>query len=906
MHEKVAKRLFLIDGYGFVFRAFHSLPPLTNTVGEPVGAVYGFTNMLMKLRNRVRTANAEEAYIVCVFDAGKDTFRQEIYADYKANRPPAPDDLIPQFPMVRDAAAALNIESVEMVGFEADDIIATYATMAQQQGMHVTIVSSDKDLMQLVNDEVKMYDSLRDRIIGREQVIEKFGVPPEKVLDVLSLMGDSSDNIPGIKGIGPKTAAELINAYGSIDGVYENVEKITKKKLKENLVTFKDDAYLSRRLASLKYDVAVDTDISKYRIREDDPAKLRPFLEHNGFKSLLAKLGDAGANNNNNTNNSFAAAPRAAPTSHSTPPAPVAAAEVKVAKESNEEISDTVISGRAELAAWLPRLNECRKLAIHITDDAVYLASSARRKATLKAIEEETFHRTSEPKPQQDLFSYSAAQGESATVVNTFEPYFEVLKVYKESGSCQFILEDAKQFLKRGRQLPAAFDDVKLMNYVANGHVRGLKFEEGNIAGQLFAEHDELEKAIFAAKVNYIYNDVDKPLAAVLHRMEKAGILVDRELLGRLSKEFGEKLKGLEKEIYAIANEEFNIGSPKQLGEVLFEHMGIQGGRKTKSGAYTTDSGVLEELSAQGHNIADKVLEWRSFSKLVNTYTDALADCINPATGRIHTTFNQATTTTGRLSSTEPNLQNIPIRTEEGRRIRQAFIAAEDKKLIGADYSQIELRLLAHMANIPVLQDAFHNGLDIHAATAAQVFGVGLDRVDAELRRRAKTINFGIIYGQSAFGLAAQLGISRGEAKELIDKYFAQYPGIKRYMEDTVIVAREQGYVTTIWGRRIYLPGIQDKNAAVRNFNERAAINAPLQGTAADIIKRAMILIDKELHGGPAKMLLQIHDELIIECKETETESVMLNCKKIMENVISLSVPMVVDARAGKSWAEIH
>ncbi len=939
MHEKVEKRLFLIDGYGFVFRAYHSLPPLTNPAGVVVGAVYGFTNMLIKLKNKVRTANAEEAYLICVFDAGKATFRNDIYKEYKANRPPAPDDLIPQFPLVREAATALNIEIVEMPGFEADDIIATYTKLAQENGIHVTIVSSDKDLMQLVTEDVKMYDSLRERIIGIEQVKEKFGVPPERVLDVLSLMGDSSDNIPGVPGIGPKTATELVNQFGNLDNILNSTAQITKKKLKENLENHRQDVLISRELASLKFDVDVDLNLEKFKIKDDNKEILIPFLRNNGFRSLLAKVeGGTSKFENGSTNKPGLSDWVLESTKKELLINPSLSLEgrgqISLANEENLGNlgeGDTArtphpnplplgarencveITTRAELAAWLPPLNEARKLAISFgiqqvknsepEIEFIQLAKSPIAQCTFKPTETTVHQLPPTNSNQHDLFSAAAPE-----ITKTFQPFFDVLAPFFSSGSCNIIFNDLKKALDLDilEAVPEAFDDINLMNYSIHGTTKKLDLPADNHALQIFRIHTELEQRLFDERLSYIYYEVEKPLIEILSRMENAGIKIDKNILNNLSHEFGEKIKQLEKEIFILANEEFNIGSPKQLGEVLFEHMGIQGGKKTKTG-YGTDSGVLETLAEQGHIIATKVLEWRGFSKLTNTYTKALVEDINPNTGRVHTTFNQASTTTGRLSSTDPNLQNIPIRSEEGRKIRTAFIAEEGKVLIGIDYSQIELRLLAHVADIPVLKAAFKEGKDIHSATAAQVFGVDIDNVDSELRRRAKTINFGIIYGQSAFGLASQLSISRGEAKTLIEKYFAQYPGIKRYMDETIQQAHEQGYVSTLWGRKIHLPGINDKNGAVRSFNERAAINAPLQGTAADIIKRAMIVIEKDLNNlGGAKLLLQIHDELIFECDKASASLVSEKCKRIMEQVISLSIPIIADARTGKSWAEIH
>jgi len=861
------KSLYLIDGYGFVFRAYHSMPPLTNPAGTPVGAVYGFTNMLLKLRN---THKAD--YMAVVFDAGSKSFRNDIYPQYKANRPPAPEDLIPQFDLVRDAAKALNITSLEQKGLEADDIIATLTKQGQAQNLHVTVVSSDKDLMQLVQDgAVQMYDPMRDKYINEAAVADKFAVPPAKVLDVLSLMGDSSDNVPGIAGIGPKTAAELINTYGDLDNLLANAGDIKQNKRRQSLIEQADMARLSRELITLKTDAQLGVDLQTLQSKELDATKLGEFLAGHGFKSIAAKIG---------------AKIEGKPVVNNEPAKPTEFTELK---------------SIADLTNWLADLFECGgKLAIYPHANGLAIAKSGHQSAFIE------YNNNA-----NDLFD----EGElsQAKITSALQPYLD-------DDSNLILLHNVKE---NGIN-PIAYDDIALMYYVANTGMGGYELPEitdkllnlplktfkqeptnkelADYAITLNQAHTALYQQLYQDKLMYIYHRLEKPLVKVIQTMEAEGTKIDPQFLLALSQDFATQMQGLEAQIYALANEEFNIASPKQLGEVLFTKLDLKPNGKKKK--LSTNAEVLEDLAAQGHEIASKVLEWRGYQKLKTTYTDALPKQINPQTGRVHTSFGLTVTTTGRLSSTNPNLQNIPIRTEQGKKIRQAFIASQGNKLIAADYSQIELRLLAHVAGIQSLITALNDGGDIHAATAMDMFG----QVTPETRRQAKTINFGIIYGISAFGLAQRLGIPQSQAKEYIDMYFAKYPGIKRYMDDTIQYAAEHGYVNTIMGRRCYIKNIESSNVPLRKFSERAAINAPLQGGAADIIKKAMLDIQAELtrQNMATKMILQVHDELIFDAPEAEAEQAAKLITNIMQTAYKLDVPLLVDANIGDNWAQVH
>ena len=881
--------LFLIDGFSFLFRAYHSMPPLTRPDGTPVGAVLGFTNMVMKLKDNTR--KDDDHYMAVIFDAGQKTFRNEIFPDYKANRPPPPDDLIPQFDLVREAAQAMGLTGVSMVGYEADDIIATYTKQALERDMQVTIISSDKDLMQLVNDHVAIYDTMKDRRIGHAEVMEKFGVPPELVWDAQALIGDSSDNIPGVPGIGPKTAAELINTYGNLEEVLNRASEVKQNKRRESLIEFAEQARLSRELVELKHDVPIEHDIEAFHVKPDNLDELVPFLQENGFKNILNRLGKKVD----------------LPKTVSTPPKKKVAQKYQCIKE------------EAALADWLSDARD--RLAITTLFDGKTLVGLGLAKAEGQAAYVPLIVDKA-PDGQLDLGDVEPQINDITAPLNALLENDSILKI--------------GHHIKQWHQNITAYDDIEVLSYILDGTThkhtltdisdeaptlptnekgKELAFTSLNeeqatayacqAADCLLSAHQSLKARLFEERQVTIYETMDRPLIHVLSNMESAGVKIDTSYLNTLSNDFTNKLDSLEKEIHNIAGHPFTIGSPKQLGEVLFDEMGIQGGKKSKkTGAYSTGADVLEELAVQGHDIAQKVLDWRQLSKLKSTYTDSLPKQVNSETGRVHSTFTQTVTNTGRLSSVDPNLQNIPIRTEEGRKIRNAFIAEKGNKLISADYSQIELRLLAHMAEIDALKQAFKEGTDIHALTASQVFGVPIEGMDPMMRRSAKAINFGIIYGQSAFGLAASLGISREEAKKYIAAYFEQYPGIRKYMDTTKEFAHQHGYVQTLYGRKCYVPAINAKGPQ-RAFAERAAINAPLQGTGADIIKRAMVTLDKALPK-EAQLILQVHDELLIEAPENMASDVAKLLKKTMQQVATLSVPLTVEASIGDNWGEIH
>jgi DNA polymerase-1 len=913
--EQDKHHLYLVDGFGFVFRAYHSLPPMTNPEGTPTNAVYGFTNMLLSLKRKAFDEGASRMLVV--FDAGSKTFRNDIYKEYKANRPPAPEDLVPQFPLVRDAAEALNLPHLSIKGFEADDIIATYAKIAAEAGHRVTVVSSDKDLMQLVDDEtgVEMYDAMKKKVINNAAVQEKFGVPPHHVLDLLAMQGDSSDNIPGVPGIGPKTAAELINTYGDLEDVLKNADKVKQNKRRENLIEFADQARLSRELATLRYDVPVDIALDDMDIQEEDEDDLLAFLSKQGFKSLIAKHCNG-------------AKPlevvKASADGETTAPAP------KEVKQDYKLITDA-----ATLNEWLANCKRTGLLAQQWKRDksgAIFgytFAHSAGNACYVPCAHKK-------PNAQEDLFGDAVPDA----------GYPQLSKDAVEQELARYIVDAT--VLKIGHDIKplrniSPAEDISIMSYVLDGtkHKHDLEnladvhlsldvalpeelrksktpitAEDPADVAKLFCAqadgiirlHGLFKQRLFAEKMLTVYETIERPLVQVLSDMEVEGIKLNQPVLKDMSTDFAKRIADLTTGIHALAGKDFNIGSPKQMGEILFDDMGIEGGKKSKNGAYKTGVEILEELSANGHVIAEKILQWRSLSKLMSTYTEALQKAVNPETGRVHTTFSMHSTSTGRLSSVDPNLQNIPIRTEEGRKIRTAFVAKEGCMLVGADYSQIELRLLAHMAGINTLKTAFNEGLDIHTKTASQVFGVPVEEVSGDMRRNAKAINFGIIYGQSAFGLAAQLGISRTDAKIYIDNYFEQYPGIRHFMETTKEYAREHGYVKTLFGRKCFLNGIDSSNGMQRAFAERAAINAPLQGTAADIIKKAMINLHARLKAEniDANILLQVHDELIIEVAEDHTERVMEMTRTEMEQVATLSIPLTTDVKSGKHWGEIH
>jgi DNA polymerase-1 len=945
---KKPDHVFLIDGSGYIFRAFHALPPLTRADGTPVNAVLGFTNMLLKL-----ISDTDAEYVVVLFDAARKNFRNEIYPEYKAHRPPPPPELVPQFALVREATRACNVPAVEMEGFEADDLIATYARQAVEAGHEVTIVSADKDLMQLIRPGISLLDPIRNKPIGPAEVEEKFGVGPDKLVDLQALAGDSTDNVPGVPGIGVKTAAELIKTYGSLDELLARASEIKQPKRREALMQNAGLARISRDLVRLKDDVPVPEDFTAFARRQPDPDLLIPFLEANQFRSVLARVQGQFAKKSANE----AAERDGAGKGHAA--ARQAAAAAKPAGEAAYEL----VRDEARLADWIERARK-RGIVAFDTETTSLDAMRAELVGFSLALEPgqacyvPVGHRAGAAQGQLDLGDAGGKKGGAGGLLPGQIPLAKALELLKPLLEDPAVLKvgqnikyDMLVMAKHGLAI-GPYDDTMLVSYVLEGGLHGHGMDElselhlghrtihyedvaGSGRSQVSFDRVPLDKALayaaedadvtlrlhrvlkpqlLAERLATVYETIERPLVPVIAAMERAGVKLDRAVLAELSADFAQRLADLEKQIHKLAGREFNIGSPKQLGEVLFDEMGLGAGgaKRGKTGAYATGADVLEELAAQGHDLPARVLDWRQLSKLKSTYTDALQQQIDPVTGRVHTSFALAATSTGRLASTDPNLQNIPVRTEDGRKIRRAFVAETGFKLLSVDYSQIELRLAAHMADVPQLKEAFRRGADIHAMTASQVFGVPIEGMDPLVRRRAKAINFGIIYGISPFGLAQQLGIGQGEAKAYIDAYFKRYPAILDYMERTKKLAREKGYVTTAFGRRCHVPGIADKNPARRSFMERAAINAPLQGTAADIIKRAMIRVPPALEeaGLEARLLLQVHDELLFEVPEAEVEATAALVKKVMEGAcapaLELEVPLVADTGVGDNWAEAH
>ena len=912
--------LFLVDGSGFIFRAYHALPPLTRRDGTPVGAVMGFCNMLLKL-----LLDHPHAKIAVVFDTSRQTFRSEIYPAYKANRPPPPEDLIPQFALIREATRAYGLPSLELDGFEADDLIATYARLGVESGIGVTVVSSDKDLMQLVRDGVRLMDPIKQTIIGPAEVIEKFGVPPDKVIDVQSLAGDSIDNVPGVPGIGVKTAAQLITEYGSLEELLNQTAEIKQPKRRESLEQNAEAARMSKKLVTLSDQVPVPQAIETLVPEHPFSQRLVDFLEAQGFKSLAARM---------------------AQKSLTTAPAPTASSSAATPEVLPPLQTDyTLITAPALLKDWIKDAEETGLLAI---DTETTGLTPARAKLVGISLATRAGRACYIPVGHDgggDLLGLSQdalAQPNLSEILDVLQPFLRDPSLLKIGHNIKF---DLQMLMPYGVQI-CPLDDTMLMSYVLDGtsHGHGLDELALTFCGHKMISYDEvtgtgkgrisfaavpLDKACdYAAedadftlrlyhhlkprlapeKMTAVYEDIERPLVDIIARMEFAGIKVDPLVLRSLSQTFGVKIVALEGEIHKLAGHTFNVGSPKQLGTVLFDEMGLSGGTKTKTGEWSTSAEVLEDLAVQGHSFVEKILEWRHLSKLKSTYTEALQEAINPATGRVHTSFSMALTNTGRLSSSDPNLQNIPIRTEEGRLIRTAFVAEEGHLLISADYSQIELRLVAEMAGIEVLKQAFRSGEDIHALTASQVFGIPLDQMTPDIRRKAKAINFGIIYGISGFGLAKQLDCSPSEASAYIKQYLGRFPELSAFMDLTKAEARDNGFVRTLYGRKCMIAGIHDKNAARRNFAERQAINAPLQGTAADLIKMAMIRVNKMIEDEnlPVRLLLQVHDELVLEGPENEAENLAKKIKAAMESVARFSIPLVADAKCGKNWSQAH
>ena len=934
-------KLLLIDGSGYIFRAFHALPPMSRADGTPVNAVFGFTKMLLKLIDDLKPHS-----VAVIFDSGRVTFRNEIYGDYKANRTDPPDELVPQFALVREAAHAMSLPVIEMPGFEADDVIATYARLAKEQGRQSLIVSSDKDLMQLVNDDVEMLDPMKQRRIGADEVFEKFGVAPDRVIDVQSLAGDSTDNVPGVPGIGIKTAAELIHTFGDLDGLLAGAETIKQPKRRQNLIEFAEMARISRQLVTLANDVDVPLEVSDLKTPVRDEDKLVNFVTEQGFKSLMTMLGAS-----------------ASPSAVSSVTTGATGASAQVWQDIQAPIVETcdyeLITDIARLQHWVDGARAQGFVAIDTETTSLDSSKASlvgvsmalapghacyiplRHKGA--AADQGDLLGFDEPAPQIEQIAFN-------TAISLIKALCEDESVLKIGHNLKYDFHVLARDENGGIRL-SPMDDTMCMSYVLDtgrvarhnmdmladhwlGH-KTIKYEEvcGKGKNQISFDAVLPEEALhYAAEdaditlrlwgmlkprlaregVSSVYERLERPLIPVLADMEAAGIAIDDGFLRRLSNDFATRIAQLEADVHTLAGAEFNVASPKQLGEILFDKLGLEGGKKSKTGAYATGAEILEDLAANDVPIAQKVLDFRQLSKLKSTYTDALVASLHPQTKRVHTSYSMVGASTGRLSSSDPNLQNIPIRTSEGRQIREAFVAKDGHSLISADYSQIELRLVAHVAQETSMLQAFRDEVDIHSQTAAEVFNVPLSQMDGETRRKAKAINFGIIYGISAFGLARQLSIPRGEAQDYIKAYFARFPGIQAYMEETKIKARDDKYVETLFGRRIHIGDIASSNPTMRNFAERQAINAPIQGSAADIIKRAMIAMPSAIAKANLgiTMLLQVHDELIFEVPDDNAEKAAALIRHEMETahqgVLSLDVPLVAEAGIAKNWALAH
>ncbi|MFT6444919.1 DNA polymerase I [Sulfitobacter pontiacus] len=922
--------LHLIDGSAFIFRAYHALPPLTRkSDGLPIGAVAGFCNMLHRYVEG-NTGPDAPTHVAVIFDKGSHTFRNDMYDKYKANREAMPEDLRPQIPLTRTATEAFNIACKEKEGFEADDIIATLAVQARAAGGRCTIISSDKDLMQLVGGGVEMLDAMKNKSIDRDGVFEKFGVYPDRVVDVQALAGDSVDNVPGAPGIGIKTAALLINEYGDLDALLERAGEIKQPKRRQTLIDHADQIRLSRDLVKLDENTPLDFTLDDLEVRDPDADQLLGFLAEMEFRTLSKRVAEVLG--------------KEAPTIAEAPVAAdaPAAADVPFDAELYEHVSDA-----AALQAWIDRIYEFGYVAVDtettgLDDMVAQLVGVSLCVEPGKACYIPLIHKA---RGSDDLFgSDDLAEGQIPTeeALRLLTPMLEDPSILKIGQNMKY---DSKIFAQLGINV-APIDDTMLLSYAMHAGLHGhgmdtlserylshtpipikpllgtgksaITFDKVPLADAVkYAAEDAditlrlwqlFKPQLHRVGVTKVYETLERPLVPVLAAMERSGVKVDRDTLSRMSNAFAQKMAGLEDEIYELAGRKFNVGSPKQLGEILFDEMGLEGGKKGKTGAYATGADVLEDLATE-HDLPARVLDWRQLSKLKSTYTDALQDHINPDTGRVHTSYSIAGASTGRLASTDPNLQNIPIRSEEGRRIREAFVAEPGKALVALDYSQIELRILAHIANIPELKQAFQDGIDIHALTASEMFGVPLDEMTSDVRRQAKAINFGVIYGISGFGLARNLRIPRAEAQGFIDRYFERFPGIRTYMNDTKAFAKEHGFVQTLFGRKIHTPEISAKGPRA-GFAQRAAINAPIQGTAADVIRRAMIRMPDAIKDLPATMLLQVHDELLFEVEKGAEDDLIAAARQVMENaadpVVKLDVKLDVDAGVGASWAEAH
>ena len=924
--------LHLIDGSAFIFRAYHALPPLTRkSDGLPVGAVAGFCNMLYRYIEANTGADAP-THAAVIFDHSGKTFRNDLYPAYKANRPPAPEDLRPQFPLTREATRAFNVSCIEIEGYEADDIIATLAHQARDAGGSVTIISSDKDMMQLIGDGVEMLDPMKNKRIDREGVEAKFGVGPERVVDVQALAGDSVDNVPGAPGIGIKTAALLINEYGDLDTLLARAEEIKQPKRRESLVNNAELIRISRDLVQLDCNMSLDFSLDSLEVQDPDTEALLGFLTQMEFRTIVKRVAER-----------FKIAPPVIEDAPTAPPRQAAEPEMPPIDVDAYEHVRTM----GALERWIDAIYERGYVAVD-TETTGLDAMQVDLVGISLCVEAGTacYIPVGHTMGEDDLFGGSnLVDGQLSLdmVLDALRPVLEDETILKIGQNMKY---DAKIFARNGIRV-APYDDTMLLSYALNAglHNHGMdalserylnhtpiptKDLLGSGKSAITFDKVDLDKAVkyaaedadvtlrlwqifkpklHAQSVTTVYETLERPLSPVLAQMEMAGIKVDRDVLSRMSNAFAQKMAGLEAEIHDLAGTAFNVGSPKQLGEILFDQMGLEGGKKGKTGAYATGADILEDLASEGHDLPARVLDWRQLSKLKSTYTDALQTYIHPDTGRVHTSYIQTGAVTGRLASSDPNLQNIPVRSDEGRRIREAFVADRGKKLVSLDYSQIELRILAHVARIDSLKQAFRDGLDIHAMTASEMFGVPIEGMDPMVRRQAKAINFGVIYGISGFGLARNLRIPRSEAQGFIDRYFERFPGIKEYMDETVAFAKDHKYVTTLFGRKIHTPEISAKGPQA-GFAKRAAINAPIQGTAADIIRRAMIRMPNAIKNLPATMLLQVHDELIFEVDEDACDAVIAVVKGVMETAsdpaVKLDVPIVVDAGIGDNWAQAH
>ena len=916
---KKTDHFYLVDGSGYIFRAYYALPPLSRkSDGLPTGAVSGFSSMLFKLLEDSRSddSNNKPTHFAVIFDSARKNFRNEIYKDYKANRSEAPDDLAPQFEYIRKAVEAFNVPSIEQINYEADDLIATYSKQIINAGAKVTIISSDKDLMQLVSKNIRLYDPMKSKVVGEKEVHEKFGVKPTKVIDVQSLAGDSSDNIPGVPGIGVKTAAELINKYNNLENLLKKADEIPQKKRKQTILENKDSALISKKLVTLKNDVPVKDKIESFLIKEIKKDKLYKFLREMEFNRLLSQA------------ISFYGEPEGK-------------VDKKIILKDKIDISKYEnILNEKQFEKWIDILKKQRLIAVDTETSSLNPIDAELVGISFCYEQGKACYLPLKSKNQKCL--------NTDYILKKIKPILEDKSIKKIGQNIKF---DYIIFKKKGIEV-SPMEDTMLASYTLDaglnrhnldvlseihlGH-KTISFKDlvGSGKKQITFNEVDLKKATEYAgedadvtfrlfklfkdrldkeKLTKIYEIFEKPMLEILSEIEINGIKVDKQYLKVLSKNFSMKILKTEKQIYSLAKKEFNIGSPKQLGEIIYNDLKIAKLKKTKKGSLATSAKILEDLALKGHKFPSLVLDWRQLSKLKNTYTDALQDHINSSTNRVHTSFLLAATNTGRLASSEPNLQNIPIKTEDGRQIRKAFIAEKNNIFISADYNQVEMRILADLADVKELKKAFANNDDIHSLTASQVFSVPINKVDENLRRKAKAINFGIIYGITQYGLAKQISVSNHEALEFINSYFKKFPEIKNYMDTTIKHCRKNGYVSNIFGRRIHIKGINDKNFSVRSFQERAAINAPIQSSAADIIRLAMIRLhdlikSKKMHD--AKMLLQIHDELVFECKKSNKPDIEKIIKKTMESVSSsehhkFTIPLDVNINSGNNWEEAH